>query len=81
MKFTVHLHYGSFHEEAMATLVLTALMSALAPPTVVVAGATGRVGRLVVQRLLQREGTATTAQWFATERKHWRFCLEMAASS
>lgn len=46
----------------MAALVLTALMSALAPPTVVVAGATGRVGRLVVQRLLQREGTATTVR-------------------
>ena len=61
--YSYHGTRGTPHFVTMAALVLTtALMSALAPPTVVVTGATGRVGRLVVQRLLQREGTATTVR-------------------
>ena len=43
-------------------LPLSILTIALAPPTVIVTGASGRVGRLVVDRLLAREGVSTTVR-------------------
>merc|ERR1719163_2255721 len=46
----------------MLAVSVLALTAALAPPTVIVTGATGRVGRLVIDRLLSRPGVVTTVR-------------------
>ena len=47
---------------AVIFAALVPSLAALQPPTVIVTGATGRVGRLVVERLLARQDVATTVR-------------------